>query len=152
MKSKNNKMIQAIAYLVIGVLFCVLKLELAKWLITVVGAIMVVMGVFDILSKNYTSAIIKIVVGLLIAVLAMLLDEIVSILLVVLGVIVIINGVKQLLDALKGKDKNDLIVSIVTIVFGVLLIASKWIVDDVIFIIIGVLIALEGVLMLLGKK
>lgn len=154
MKAKNNKMIQAIAYIAIGVLFCILQAGLLKWLITAVGVVLVVMGVFDAISKNYTSAVIKIVVGVLIALFAIILDEFVGIILMILGIVVIINGAKQLLDAIKPKNKNvkDLIIPIVTIVFGALLIASNWALVDWLFIIIGVLVALEGVLMLLGKK
>ncbi|MBE5737640.1 MAG: hypothetical protein E7348_04485 [Clostridiales bacterium] len=151
MKAKNNKMIQAIAYLVIGILFCVFQSGMLGWLMTAVGVLLVVMGVSDALSKDYVSAIIKIAVGIVIALGGWLFVEIV---LLVLGIVVIINGAKQLLAALKSnkKDIKELVISIVTIVFGVMLVVSKWAMMDWLFIIIGVLIALEGVLMLLGKK
>ena len=151
MKAKNNKMIQAIAYLVIGILFCIFQSGMLGWLMTAVGVLLVVMGVSDALSKDYVSAIIKIAVGIVIALGGWLFVEIV---LLVLGIVVIINGAKQLLAALKSnkKDIKELVISIVTIVFGVMLVVSKWAMMDWLFIIIGVLIALEGVLMLLGKK
>lgn len=151
MKAKNNKMIQAIAYLVIGILFCVFQSGMLGWLMTAVGVLLVVMGISDALSKDLVSAIIKIAVGILIALGGWLF---VGIVLLILGIVVIINGAKQLLSALKPKNKDikELIIAIVTIVFGVMLVVSKWAMIDWLFIIIGVLIALEGLLMLLGKK
>ena len=151
MKMKSNKTIQAIAYLVIGVLFCIFQAGMLNWLMTAVGVVLVVMGITDALSKNYVSGAIKIAVGLLIALGGWLF---VGIILLILGIIVIVNGAKQLIEALKAKNKNtkDLVISIITIVFGAMLVVSKWAVIDWLFIIIGVLIALEGVLMLLGKK
>ena len=111
MKAKNNKMIEAIAYIAIGVLFCILRAGLLGWLMTAVGILLVVMGVSNALSKDYVQGIIKIAAGILIALGGWLF---VGIILLILGIIVIINGVKQLLDALKKKNNKDLIISIIT--------------------------------------
>ena len=154
MKMKSNKTIQAIAYLVIGVLFCIFQAGMLDWLMTAVGVVLVVMGITDALSKNYVSGAIKIAVGLLIALGSWLLEAFAGIIVMILGIIVIINGGKQLLEALKSKKKDvkELIVPILTFVFGIMLVVNAWTMLDWLFIIIGVLIALEGVLMLLGKK
>lgn len=149
MKKKEQKMMTALAYILIGALFCILRSGLLGWLMTAVGVILVVLAVMDAMKKEYVSAIIKGVVGIVIALGGWLF---VGIVLLVLGVVVLIKGVQELLKAIKDKETKALIGAIITIVFGAMLIASKFAMMDILFIVIGVLIALDGVLMLLGKK
>ncbi len=148
-KKLNSNLITAILYVIVGALFCIFKGEIISWIMTIVGVLYIVQGVMDILNKDLTKGIINCGIGVLILVLGWLFLTVASI---IFGVLIIIKGAKELLEVLKAKKKNifDLIAPIVTIVIGAMLIAGKFL--DWLFIVVGVIFIINGVLELLGKK
>ena len=148
-KKLDSNLITAILYIIVGALFCIFKGEIISWIMTIVGVLYIVQGVMDILNKDLTKGIINCGIGVLILVLGWLFLTVASI---IFGVLIIIKGAKELLEVLKAKKKNifDLIAPIVTIVIGAMLIAGKFL--DWLFIVVGVIFIINGVLEFLGKK
>ncbi|MBQ3495157.1 MAG: DUF308 domain-containing protein [Clostridia bacterium] len=148
-KKLDSNLITAILYVVVGALFCIFKGEIISWIMTIVGVLYIVQGVMDVLNKDLIKGVINAGIGVLILVLGWLFVAVASI---IFGVLIIIKGAKELLEVLKAKKKNifDLIAPIVTIVIGAMLIAGKFL--DWLFIVVGVIFIINGVLELLGKK
>ena len=148
-KKFDSNLITAILYVAVGALFCIFKGQILGWIMTIIGVLYVVQGVIDIVNKDLTKGIINCGIGALILLFGWLFLTVACI---ILGVLIVIKGVKELLEVLKAKKKNifDLIAPIVTIVIGAILIACKFI--DWLFIVVGVIFIINGVLELLGKK
>ena len=147
MKEKNN--LTAILYVVIGALLCVFRAGLLGWAMTAIGVILIAAAVLNFISMNVVGGAISLALGLFVILGGWLFLEI---LLLVIGILMLANGVRQLL-ALKGKQTALTYVrAALPAVFGLLLIFSKWAMMDWMFLIIGVLVLVDGVLMLMGKK
>ena len=149
MSIKENKKLTAILYILIGVLLCVFRAGLLGWAMTAIGVLLIVSAVLSFISLNVIGGVISAVLAVLVIVGGWLF---IDILLLIVGIVMLINGVREIL-ALKGKKTAlDYVRAALPIVFGLLLIFSKWAMMDWMFIIIGVLILVDGVLMLMGKK
>ncbi|MBQ8859072.1 MAG: DUF308 domain-containing protein [Clostridia bacterium] len=150
-KKRNNNFVTALAYIVIGVLFCLFKATVLDWLMTAVGAIFILQGIVDLIRKNVFNGLVGVVVGIVILLGGWLFVEIV---LLVLGVLLAIKGVMALLGALSAKKKNiiSILFALLTVVIGVMLVVSKWAMVDTMFIVIGVLLIVDGVMDLIGAR
>lgn len=147
----DSNLITALAYIIIGILCCVLGKDLFKIILTIVGALFVVQGVVNVLSKDWVQAAINLVIGIVILSLTWIIKEMV---LLIFGIMIMIKGAYELYNALKAKSKDmiSLIAAAVTMVIGILLIVSGIRLVDTIFIIIGIIFIANGVFELLGKK
>ena len=140
--------ITAVAYIVIGVLYIILKKEALDYIIWIAGIIFVVQGVIDLLlTPKKIVGIVEIAIGAIILIVGA--ANIANIALIVLGVLIAANGVFSLVYG--PKLVLPIVMSVLTIVVGVLLICSKW-ASDWLFIILGVSFIVDGVLVLFGKK
>lgn len=144
-KSSNkvtDNMVYALLYVIVGILFIVFKSGMLKWLMTIIGVVFIALGVYDIIKKNLTNGIIEAAIGVVVIVGGLVFVEIV---LIVFGALLIVKGALDLISLLKGsKDAVAIIVAILTIALGVLLIVSKWVAVDWMFIVIGVVFIVEG--------
>lgn len=139
----------AVAYIVIGVLFCIFRSGLLDVLLTVVGALFVIAGIIElILNKNLSSGLLNIAIGAIIILGGWLFLEIV---LIVFGVLLILKGVKDIFEA-DGKGALALVSALLTVVVGVLLITSKWLMLDWFFIILGAFFMIAGLFRLFGNR
>ena len=138
----NSALFTSILYIIIGLLLIIFRSETLGWAMTIAGAIFVISGVLEIIKKNYVGGAVSLVIGVAILVLGWFATGIV---LLVLGVLIAIKGVLELLPLLKQKklDVKALIVSIVTIVVGLLLAFGNGL--DIIIVITGILLAADGV-------
>ena len=150
-KKRNNNLATAVAYIVIGVLFCLFKGTVLDWLMTAVGAIFLLQGIVDLIRKNVFSGLVSVVIGIVIIMGGWLFIEIV---LLVLGVLLAVKGVLALLGALGAKKKNlfSILFALLTVVVGVMLIVSKWAMMDTLFLVIGVLLIVDGAMSLIGAR
>ncbi len=147
-KAISKELINAILYIVVGALFCILQSRVLNWLLTAVGVLFIVQGVLSILKKDLKSGIISIAIGALLILGAWLF---ITVVLIIFGALLIVKGVLDLLTALKNKDNiMPIVVAALTIVLGILVICSNWL--DWFFIVVGVLFIANGVLALFGKK
>ena len=144
---KNSELFSALLYIVIGILLIVFRAETIGWAMTIAGVVFVVSGVLDLIKKNYTGGAISLIIGIAILVLGWLAVKIV---LLVLGILIAVKGIVALIDALKAKNKNalDLVFPVLTVVVGLLLAFGNGV--DVMILIVGILLAIDGVIGLVG--
>lgn len=145
-----NGIASAILYIIVGVLFCIFKGSVLSWILTVAGILFIAMGIFDMVEKKAVTSegIVDIIIGVVIIVCGWL---IVSVVLVIFGVLVAIKGAVDLVNALKPVNIVSIVFACVTLALGILLIVSNWVVTDLLFIIIGVIFIVNGVIALLGQ-
>ena len=144
----NNALLTAALYLLVGLLFCIFKAGVLNWLFTIVGVLFVVQGVLSILAKDTVSGAISLVIGLVLLVGGW---TIVEIILIVFGILMLVKGVLSLFTLLRGKPSAmQLLTAAGTILIGILLIVSRWVVFDWFFIVMGVFFIVDGVIALLG--
>ena len=150
-KKLDYNLIAALLYIVIGVLFCIFKTRAIDWILTVAGVLFIAYGVYCIIKKLTVEGVVCIGIGVVILLGGWLFLEVA---LLVFGVLLCIKGVLDLLQTLKMRSKPllSLIYAIATIVVGVLLIVSKWVLADVLILILGGAFIVNGVLALFGEK
>lgn len=145
----TNNMVYALLYVIVGILFIVFKSGMLNWLMTIIGVVFIALGVYDIIKKKITNGIIEAAIGVVIIVGGWMFVEIV---LIVFGALLIVKGVTDLISLFKGsKNVVSIIVAILTIALGVLLIVSKWVALDWMFIVIGIVFIVEGAFSLLPE-
>jgi uncharacterized membrane protein HdeD (DUF308 family) len=146
-KKKQSNLTTAMLYVIVGILFCIFRAGLLNWLLTIAGILFLVVGVLDLIKKDMTSGIVSLVIGLVIMLGGWLFLEIV---LLIFGILVAVKGVLALLAALKAKNVWDIVFSAVTVFVGLMLVVSKWAMVDWLFVIIGILMIIDGVMEIIG--
>ena len=146
-KKQNNELFAALLYIVIGVLLIIFKSQTLGWAMTIAGAVFVISGILDIVKQNYTGGAVSLIIGIAILVLGWLAVEIV---LLVLGILIAIKGIVALLAIFKRKNNNafDVIFPVLTVVVGLMLAFGNGL--DIMIVITGVRLAIDGVLGLIG--
>lgn len=135
-------------YAVIGLLLIILKAGSLNILMTIIGALFIVYGIFEILKKNLIQGVVMAVIGAVIIICGWTIAEIV---LLIFGILLAVYGVLGIVKNIKA-GFPALLSPIVTVVIGVLLIVAKWALMDVMCIIAGVVFLINAVLALFGKK
>ncbi len=149
-KSKSgNNLINAILYILVGILFCVFRGGVIDWAMTAIGVVWIVTGILTILRGGIVEGVISMAVGALVIMGGWLFVDLV---LLIFGVIIAAKGIIELVKALPRGNINAVISAAVTTVVGLMLVVSKWALLDWLFIVIGVVLVIDGVLLLLGKK
>lgn len=144
-----NNVLTCAVYAVIGLLLVILQGGSLGILMTVVGALLVVLGIVDIVKeKDTVKGIIEAVLGVAIIVCGWLIADIV---LLVLGIVLIIKGIMEIIKNYKKGFVANLS-AIVTIVAGILLVVAKWALMDIMCIIAGAIFLVNAVLALFGKS
>ena len=115
---------------------------------TIAGIVFVISGILDLVKKNWTGGAVSLIIGIAILILGWLAAQIV---LLVLGILIAIKGIVALIDVLKKKDKSvlEIIYPILSIVVGIMLAFGNAL--DIMIIIVGVLLIVDGVIGLLGS-
>lgn len=148
-KKVSDSVMYAVLYILIGIMFIVFQRSMLNWLLTIAGVVFIALGIYDIIKKNMTNGIIEAVIGIVIILGGWLFVEIV---LIVFGALLAVKGISDLIAAFQGtRNVMNIIVAILTLVVGILLIVSKWVMVDWFFIVVGVVFIVEGGLSLLGK-
>ena len=146
----NNTLLTALLYTLVGIMFIVFRSATLKWGLVAIGALTIVYGIIMIVNKNLVSGIIYLIIGILLIISAFLF---LSYVLIALGALLVIQGIVYMLKELRGKKRTlNIIVALVTIIIGILLIVSKFVFFDWFLIIIGIVLIVDGILMLLGVK
>ncbi len=146
--SRNTyDILMALLYILIGVLMCIFKTSILGWIMTAAGVLLIVFGALKILKHNdLVVGIVYIVVGVAIIVSGW---SLVWLALLVLGVLLIVYAAIDFFGA--GKHGLfALIKLIVSVAVGVMLIVNGFTSLDILFIIIGVILIVDGILYLLG--
>lgn len=146
-KKTNSALLSSLLYIIIGLLLVIFRSQTLGWAMTVAGIVFVVSGILELVKKNWTGGAVSLIIGIAILVLGWLAAQIV---LLVLGILIAVKGIVALIEVLKKSKKNalDLVFPILTIVVGVMLAFGNGL--DVMIIIVGVLLAIDGVIGLVG--
>ena len=147
-KKTNPELFSSLLYIVIGILLVVFKSQTLNWAMTIVGLFFVISGVLDLVKKNYTGGAVSLIIGIAILVLGWAAAQIV---LLVLGILIAVKGIVAFIDAFKKKRTNalDLVFPVLTVVVGLMLAFGNAL--DIMIIIVGVLLAVDGVLGLIAS-
>ena len=148
LKLTTSNILTCVVYAVIGALLCIFKGGSLNILMTIVGALLFVLGIIDLVKNKQTGkGIIEAVLGVAIIICGWLVTGLV---LLILGGVLIVKGVMEIIKNHKAGFVANLS-SIMVVIIGVLLVISKWVLLDVMCIIAGVLFIVNGVLALFGK-
>ena len=147
-KITNSEQTTSILYIIIGVLLIIFRSETLGWAMTIAGAFFVISGVLDVLKKNYTGGGISLFIGIAILILGWIVAGIV---LLVLGILIAIKGAVALLEVLKSKKPEimDILFPACTVLAGIMLAFGNGF--DILIVITGVLLAIDGAVGLLGS-
>ena len=140
---KNSELFSALLYIIIGVLLVIFRSRTLGWAMTIAGIFFVISGILDMVKKNWSSGAVSLIIGIAILVLGWLATAIV---LLVLGILIAIKGIVALIDVFKKSNKNalDFVFPVLTIVVGAMLAFGNGL--DIMIVIVGVLLAIDGVI------
>ena len=146
-KKQNNELISALLYIVLGVLLIVFKAQALGWAMTIAGVLFVISGALDLIRQNFVGGAVSLIIGIAILVLGWLAVEIV---LLVLGILIAVKGIVALLAVFKRKRSNalDIVFPVLTVAVGIMLAFGNGL--DIMIVITGALLAIDGVLGLIG--
>lgn len=147
-KKTNSELFSSILYIIIGALLIIFRSQTLGWAMTIAGIFFVISGILDLIKKNFVGGAISLIIGIAILVLGWTAAEIV---LLVLGILIAIKGIAALINVIKSKGFSilSLIYPILSIVVGLLLAFGNGL--DIIIVIVGVLLAIDGVLGLVSS-
>lgn len=140
---KNRELFSALLYIIVGVLLVVFRSQTLGWAMTIAGAVFIISGVLDLIKKNWAGGAISLIIGVAIILLGWLAIKIV---LLVLGILIALKGIVALINELKGKkvDVLGILFPVLTIVVGLVLAFGNGL--DIVILIAGILLAVNGVL------
>ena len=147
-KKKNSELFSALLYIIIGILLVIFRTQTLGWAMTIAGILFVVFGILELVKKNWVGGAISLLIGIVILVLGWTVAWLV---LLVLGILIAIKGIIALVAALQKKRKNalEIIFPILTIILGLMLAFGNGL--DLIIVIVGVLLAIDGIIGLIGS-
>ena len=148
-RKNNSELFTSLLYILIGVLLIVFRAETLGWAMTVAGVFFIVSGILDFVRRNLVGGTVSLVIGITILVLGWIA---VGIVLLVLGLLIAIKGVISLIGVLTYKGKNALMIvfPVISIVAGLVLAFAFESVLNIALVVVGVLLAIDGVVGLLG--
>ena len=143
-----TNILNCVLYAVIGILLLVFKSSSLNILFTVVGILIIALGVYDIIMKSLVRGAIEAAIGIAILICGWTIAKWV---LLIFGILLIVKGALDLIQNLH-KGLIAWVMPIVTIVLGVLLVISNFKALDILFIIAGIIFLVNAVLALFGTS
>lgn len=135
-------------YGVLGLLFIILHGRSLDVVLTIVGVLLIALGVIDIIeNKNLTQGVLEISFGAIIILFGWLIT---TVALIILGALLIAKAVLYFLTTSQASF-NSIIEPILCVVVGMLLIIARWTALDVMCIITGVLLLLNSLFVVFEK-
>ncbi len=147
-KKQNSELFSSLLYIIIGVLLVVFRSQTLGWAMTIAGAFFVISGILDLVKNNWAGGAVSLIIGISILVLGWLAAAIV---LLVLGILIAVKGIVALINVIKKSRKNalDILFPVISVVVGIMLAFGNGL--DIMIVIVGVLLAIDGVIGLLGS-
>lgn len=147
-KKTNSELISSLLYIIIGVILVIFRSETLGWAMTIAGVFFVICGIIDLVKSNWAGGAVSLIIGIAILVLGWAATKIV---LLVLGILITVKSIVLLVSVLKAKKKNalDIVFPIISAVVGIMLAFGNGL--DIMIIIVGVLLAIDGVIGLVGS-
>ena len=147
-KKTNFKLFSSLLYSIIGALLVIFRSQTLEWAMTIAGIVFVISGILDLVQENWAGGAVSLIIGIAILILGWAATQIV---LLVLGILIAVKGIVALINVLKKGARNALeaIYPILSVVIGIMLAFGNGL--DVMIIIVGVLLAVNGVIGLVGS-
>ena len=147
-KKSNSELFSSILYIIIGILLVIFRSETLNWAMTIAGIVFLISGILDLVKKNWAGGAVSLIIDLAILILGWAATQIV---LLVLGILIAVKGIVALINVLKKGAGNvlEVIYPIISVVVGLMLAFGNGL--DVMIIIVGVLLAVDGVIGLVGS-
>ena len=147
-KKSDSELFSSLLYIIIGALLVTFRSQTLGWAMTIAGIVFIVSGILDLVKKNQTGGAVSLIIGIAILILGWAAAQIV---LLVLGILIAFKGIVALINVLKKKKKSILkiLFPILSIVVGLMLAFGNAL--DIMIIIVGVLLIVDGVIGLLGS-
>lgn len=147
-KKTNSEPFSSLLYIIIGVLLVIFRSQTLGWAMTIAGIIFVISGILDLVKKNWAGGAVSLIIGLVILILGWAAAQIV---LLVLGILIAVKGVVALIDVLKKSKKSvlEILFPILSVVVGLMLAFGNAL--DIMIVIVGVLLIVDGIIGLLGS-
>ena len=145
---KNNvatALVYALLYILLGILFCIFRGAVAVWCVYVIGALLIVQGVLDMVHQRLIQGILEAAVGVLAIVFA---ATITKWAVMILGVLLLLWAILRLFDSSR-KSLLALLTLVGAGVVGVLMIVNAFAALSWFFLVIGILLIVEGILCLI---
>ena len=146
-KKPQSELFTSILYIAIGVLLAIFRSGSLNIAMTIAGVFFIISGVLDIVKKNYVGGAVSAGIGVAIILLGWLATKIV---LLIFGILIAVKGVIALIEVIKKASKNvlEMIFPVLSIVLGLMLAFGGGL--DLIILIVGIVLAVNGVIGLLG--
>ena len=152
---KTEKIIAALATIALGILVIVLRGDLIKIFTSVFAVALIVLGLIDLANKKVPPAIVKLVAGVVVLICGLAVVEIV---LYIIAALLIIAGILSLYEKLKccKRCKNwldailEYAMPAVFLIICILLLFNQGNTVNWIFVVSGILTALEGAVLLVN--
>lgn len=146
-KKPQSELFTSILYIAIGVLLAIFRSGSLDIAMTIAGVFFIISGVLDLVKKNYVGGAVSAGIGVAIILLGWLATKIV---LLILGILIAVKGVIALIEVIKKASKNvlEMIFPVLSIVLGLMLAFGGGL--DLIILIVGIVLAVNGVIGLLG--
>jgi len=147
-KKTHSELFASLLYIIIGVLLVIFRSQTLGWAMTIAGIFFIISGALELIKKNWAGGAVSLIIGIAILVLGWVATTIV---LLVLGILIAIKGIVALVDVFKKSKKNalDFVFPVLTVVVGLMLAFGNGL--DIMIIIVGVLLAIDGVIGLVGS-
>ena len=147
-KKSKSELFSSILYIIIGILLVIFRSETLNWAMTIAGIVFLISGILDLVKKNWAGGAVSLIIGLAVLILGWAATQIV---LLVLGILIAVKGIVALINVLKRGADNvlEVIYPIISVVVGLMLAFGNGL--DVMIIIVGVLLAVDGVIGLVGS-
>ena len=142
---KSQKLTSPLIMLIIGILLLVFKGGVVSIALTVLGVLFLIIGIIDITNKKMQTGITRLIIGAVIIVFGWLF---VQIALYIIAVILAIAGIYGLISLMTQKKKFSLIYlnPLLLFVAGVCLFFNQGVTMDWVFVVVGAVFLVQGIL------
>lgn len=141
----NKNLISPVVYTVVGILFCIFGIDLARWILAVAGIALFVFGVLDCGDGEYKSGAFKIALGLICGVGGWFITDVI---LTIIGAFLLAFGVCEFVPAYREKDIYLCIINGATALFAIMMLLDVFLPLSWIYIVLGVVLTIKGVFMI----
>lgn len=155
---KKENILAGATLITIGLLFCLFRTDIIVFILAILGIFLIGVGLYDLYKKNTTGFLYKFVIGVIILLTGIFL---VKLALVLIGIFITAFGIiefSNINETLRVVPNNFfkkalcVMFPIIKMVVGLLLIINTFGTLDWIFIVAGILIAIDGVGLLFDNK
>ena len=148
---KNSSLMTAVLTIALGIVFVIKRGGVLGLAVSLVGIVLIIAAIFDLVKKDTTAAIIKGVIGIGVLVFGNLF---IHLALYLIAIMLLMMGLLQLVQAIRNKNRNAIawITPVLSVLAGICLLFQQGSSVDWIFVMVGIVLIIEGILSLGSRK